>query len=51
MDSPFPILVGLNQDKNFVLENNLDNNHTNCAFVILDDNIEILNEFLLTPIL
>ena len=43
-DSPFPILVGLNKDKNYVVDNYLDEKHPNCAFVLLDeDEIEIIN--------
>lgn len=44
LDSPFPVLCGLNKDKQFVADNDLENRHNNCTFVMLDDDeLEILN--------
>jgi len=45
LDSPFPILVGLNKDKQFVLDNKLNENHPNCVFVMLDENIVEINNY------
>ena len=50
LGSPFPILVGLNKEKAFVKENNLNEIHTNCVFIMLDGEIEILNENLIADI-
>ncbi|KAL4449911.1 hypothetical protein ABPG74_015030 [Tetrahymena malaccensis] len=43
MDIPVPILVGLNKDKTYVYQNKLAEKHENCLFVLLDENIEVLN--------
>ena len=37
LDSPFPILIGINNDLTFVYDNNLHNEHPNCIFIYLDD--------------
>ena len=49
MDIPVPILIGINKDRSFIYENNLDSAHDNCMFVLLDDEypIEITNVELL----
>lgn len=45
LDSPFPTLVGLNADREFVLETaQLPETHPNCVFVLLDGGVEILND-------
>ena len=43
LDSPFPILVGINKNKEYVVDNQLAEQHPNCSFILLDNNIEILN--------
>lgn len=50
MDIPVPILVGLNIDKNYVHQNKLSKRHENCIFVLLDENIEVLNFELISHI-
>ncbi|EAS00793.2 DENN (AEX-3) domain protein (macronuclear) [Tetrahymena thermophila SB210] len=50
MDIPVPILVGLNKDKTYVYQNNLAQKHENCLFVLLDENIELLNSDLVSHI-
>ncbi|KAL4499118.1 hypothetical protein ABPG72_017020 [Tetrahymena utriculariae] len=50
MDIPVPILVGLNKDKAYVYQNKLAEKHENCLFVLLDENIEVLNSDLVSHI-
>jgi hypothetical protein len=37
LDSPFPVLVGINQDAQFIYENELDQKHPQCIFFLLDE--------------
>lgn len=36
MESPLPIIVGLNSSVDFVFSSNMENKYSNCVFVFLD---------------
>lgn len=42
-DSPVPFIAGLNQDKAFVVSNDLGNTYKSCMFVFLGRDFEIIN--------
>lgn len=44
LDSPVPILIGINQGKKFFIERKLEKMHKECIFVNLDE-VEIFNDF------
>lgn len=44
LDSPVPILIGINKGKEYILEKKLNESHKECIFINIDE-VEIFNDF------